>query len=54
MFLPKILWQMLLPYITVEILKHILWQMLCLYMVADVIPYVVADVIGQLKQGSRC
>ena len=54
MFLPKILWQMLLSYITVEILKHILWQMLCLYMVADVIPYVVADVIAQLKQGGRC
>ena len=53
-FLPRILWQMLLPCLTVEILKHILWQMLCLYMVADIIPYVVADVIAQLKQGGRC
>ena len=54
MFLPKILWQMLLPYITVVDFKHILWEMLCLYMVADVMPYVVADVVAKLKQGIRC
>ena len=53
MFLPKILWQMLLP-LNCGISKHILWQVLCQYMVADVIPYVVVDVIAHVKQGGRC